>query len=74
MIAFTEIFPTKTGLDVLEPADQTSLVAETLWRQDTIPASRDEILDTYEIVTGRAPSVDEYLSLEQFLLSFGWLR
>ncbi len=74
MIAFTEIFPTKTGLDVLEPVDYTSLVAEMLWRQDTVPACRSEILDVYKTVTGRAPSADDYLAVEQFLLSFGWLR
>ena len=74
MIAFSELFPTKTGLDVLEPVDQSSLVAEMLWRKDSVPATKSEILDTYAYITGRAPSDDEYLTVEQFLLSFGWLR
>lgn len=64
---------TMTGLDVLECASQPARVAEQLLACDLVPATPAEITATYCDLYGAEPSQEQYLELEQFLITFDWL-
>lgn len=65
---------TGTGLDVLGRTSKVSEVAEVLFFRDLLPATTSDIRNSFEQVTGCAPTGEELLEIQAFLLSFGWLQ
>lgn len=65
---------TCTGLDLLERTPVAPVVAESLFRNDHIPATVDEIVAAYTATTGSEPSAGDLIKVEKFLSEFGWLQ
>lgn len=66
--------PTATGLDVLKKDSISSTVANELVRSGHTPASRDDIEQAFQRVTGCQPNEHQLLDAEALLLSFGMLQ
>lgn len=65
---------TCTGLDLLEKTPVAPDVAESLFYNDHVPATADEIIAAYTAVHGSAPAAGDVIEVEQFLSEFGWLQ
>ncbi|MDO5031147.1 hypothetical protein [Corynebacterium sp.] len=75
MSAITATFKTATGtgLDTLGSAPLEARVAEQLFADDHIPATRTEIASALHTAAGHSPREEDLAVASEFLRSFGWL-